>query len=169
MKKTIALIITMFLIVMIAGCNSVSVTKPVDTTEPTPEPTAEIKGEVYETEKFSLTVVTGWEKMDITGGIQIYKALTGEILQVQVIGHNVTEAEDKALLEALASTKNGTPLELLDLLGMKFYKTTFTASAVEQTYFSGVRNGEQVKIQITGKDFQDNKDINAMFNTLKLK
>jgi hypothetical protein len=131
------------------------------------ETAAEVKGTVAETDKFSMIVVDKWEKMDISGGFQIYKG--NDIIQVSVSGMNVTEDEDKALLENMASQYDGTPLEEVNMLGIKFYKTSFTYSGVDQTIYSGVKDGEQVKIQLAGKDHMNNADIMAMFESITLK
>jgi hypothetical protein len=131
------------------------------------ETAAEVKGTAAETDKFSMIVADGWEKMDITGGFQIYKG--NDIIQVTVSGMNVTEDEDKSLLENMASQYDGTALEEVNMLGVKFYKTSFTYSGVEQTIYSGVKDGEQVKIQLAGKDHMNNADIMTMFESIALK
>ncbi len=128
---------------------------------------AEVAGEKFDTEKFSILVPSGWEKMDISGGVQIYKG--NDIMQVVVTGVNVTEADDKAGLESLKEQYSGTELEEVSMLGVKFYKTSFTANGVDQTIYSGVRNGEQVKIQMAGKDHANNEAILAMFESITLK
>jgi len=131
------------------------------------ETAAEVKGTQAETDKFSMIVVDKWEKMDISGGFQIYKG--NDIIQVKVSGMNVTEEEDKSLLENTASRYEGTPLEEVNMFGIKLFKTSFTYSGVEQTFYSGVKNGEQVHIQLSGKDHMNNADIMAMFESITLK
>jgi hypothetical protein len=126
-----------------------------------------VKGETYDTEKFSILAPEGWEKMDIPGGVQLYKG--NDIMQVSVSGSNVTEAEDKALLEDMSKQYNGTALEEVIMFGVKFFKTSYTANGSDQTMYSGVRNGEQVKIQMAGKDHQNNEAIIAMLESISLK
>jgi hypothetical protein len=126
-----------------------------------------VKGETYDTEKFSILAPDGWEKMDIPGGVQLYKG--NDIMQVSVSGSNVTEAEDKALLEGMSKDYSGTALEEVTMFGVKFFKTSFTANGSDQTMYSGVRNGEQVKIQMAGKDHQSNEAIIAMLESISLK
>ena len=128
---------------------------------------AEVAGEKYDTEKFSILVPSGWEKMDITGGVQIYKG--NDVMQVAVVGSNVTEEEDKALTEGTKEQYGGTELEEVTMFGVKFYKTSFTYSGVDQTIYSGVKNGEQVKIQMAGKDHANNEAIIAMLESITLK
>jgi len=131
------------------------------------ETAAEVKGTPAETDKFSMIVADGWDKMDISGGFQIYKG--SDIIQVKVSGMNVTEEEDKALLENTASQYDGTPLEEVNMFGIKLFKTSFTYSGVEQTFYSGVKDGEQVSIQLAGKNHMKNDDIMAMFESITLK
>jgi hypothetical protein len=126
-----------------------------------------VKGETYDTAKFSILAPDGWEKMDIPGGVQLYKG--SDIMQVSVSGSNVTEAEDKTLLEGMKTTYSGTALEEVTMFGVKFFKTSFTANGSDQTMYSGVRNGEQVKIQMSGKDHQSNEAIIAMLESISLK
>ena len=40
-----------------------------------------VKGETYETERFSLTVPEGWSVMDVDGGVQLYK-MSGEVFEM---------------------------------------------------------------------------------------
>jgi len=141
--------------------------KASEAAETTAAAESNVAGETYEIDKFSILVPTGWEKMDIPGGVQIYKG--NDIMQVSVSGSNVTEAEDKALLEGMSKQYSGTALEEVAMFEMKFFKTSFTANGSDQTMYSGVRNGEQVKIQMAGKDHQNNEAIKAMFASIKLK
>ena len=128
---------------------------------------AKVKGEIYDTEKFSILAPDGWNKMDIPGGVQLYQG--NDVLQVAVSGSNITEEDDKALLEDMSKQYNGTPLEEVSMFGMKFFKISFTASGSDQTMYSGVRNGEQVIIQVAGKDHANNETIKAMLESIKLK
>lgn len=146
-----------------AGTDSTSA----ETSDETPTQ-AELNGTVLELEKFTITKADGWESMDVDGGVQIYKSLTGDILQIQILGNNVTEEEDKTLLENLAQSNDGTPLEQVTLLGLVFFSTTFESGGVEQTYYSTVNNSEQIKIQVTGKSYESNADIKAMVESILL-
>lgn len=173
-KKILLLTLTtLVLIVMpLAGCGGSASSESAgqaDSAETTAAAAEEVKGEMIENDKFSMIVADGWEQMELSGaaGFQVYKG--NDVIQVKVSGMNVTEEEDKTLLENMKEQYGGTDLEEVSMLGMKFYKTSFTASGVDQTIYSGVRNGEQVSIQMAGKDHQNNKDIKAMFESIKLK
>jgi hypothetical protein len=125
------------------------------------------KGDLVETDKFTVVAAKGWEKMDIAGGVQLYKGSL--MLQVSVTGMNVTPEEDLALLQSLAERYNGTEVEEVQMLGLTFYETFYTASGVEQVFYSAVKDGEQIHIQIGGSGFADNADIAAMLDSLELK
>ncbi len=116
-------------------------------------------------EKFEITLAENWERRNIPGGVQIF-GKTGEILQVQVHANNVTETEDKQLLEELVQKYNGSPIVQTQLSGIKFYTTTYTAYGKEQSFYSAVKNGEQIKIQMCGKCYETNADIKAMVDSL---
>ena len=115
--------------------------------------------------KFFVTVADGWTRNDMPNGAQIHKK-TGEILQIQVISSNIKEAEDKALLVALAEKYNGTPLETVELFGIKFLTTSYTAYGKEQALYSAVKNGEQIKLQVSGKNYKENPEIKEMVESI---
>lgn len=116
-------------------------------------------------EKFLITTAEGWIRTDIPNGVHLFKP-NGDMLQIQVLADFVSDAEDKALLQDLAKKYNGSPLEEVDMMDIKFYKTTYSAYGKEMTFYSGVRHGEQVKIQISGKSYQENDDIKAMLESV---
>ncbi len=116
-------------------------------------------------EKFQIAIAEDWIKTDIPNGVHLFKP-NGDMLQIQMLADFVSDAEDKALLQALAEKYNGTPLEEVELLGIKFYKTTYSAYGKEMTFYSGVKSGEQVKIQISGKSYKDNDDMKAMLESI---
>lgn len=116
-------------------------------------------------EKFQITPADGWIRTDIPNGVHLFKP-NGDMLQIQMLADFVSDAEDKALLQALAEKYNGSPLEEVELLGIKFYKTTYSAYGKEMTFYSGVKSGEQLKIQINGKSYQENDDMKAMLESV---
>jgi len=116
-------------------------------------------------DKFEITVADNWEKMQIPGGVHI-SCKSGEILRVQVHDNNVTEAEDREILNELAQKYNGTPIAPVELSGVTFYTTTYTAYGKEQSFYSAVKNGEQIKIQMCGRCYETNADIKAMVDSI---
>lgn len=116
-------------------------------------------------EKFTITAAENWIRTDIPNGVHMYKA-TGDMLQIQMLNDNVSAAEDKSLLQALADKYDGSPLEDVELWGCKFHKTTYLAYGKVMTFYSGVKNGEQVKIQVSGKSYEENPEIKAMIESI---
>jgi len=116
-------------------------------------------------EKFEIKLAENWEKKIVPGGVQIFSK-SGEILQVQVHSCNFTEDEDKKFLEELTQKYNGSPIVQFELVGLKFYTTTYTAYGKEQSLYSAVKNGEQIKIQMCGKCYETNADIKAMVDSI---
>lgn len=123
-------------------------------------------GDVIETDGFTVTAAKGWEKMDIPGGVQLYKGSL--IYQVSVTGMNVTPEEDLAGLQSLKDQYGG-EIEEVEMLGLTFYRLYYTAASVDQVFYSAVKDGEQIHIQIGGSGFADNADIAAMLDSLELK
>lgn len=116
-------------------------------------------------EKFEITLADNWEKQIVPGGVQIFSK-TGEVLQVQIHSCNFTEAEDKKFLEELVEKYKGSPIVPFELSGLNFYTTTYTAYGKEQSLFSAIKNGYQIKIQMCGKCYETNADIKAMVDSL---
>ena len=71
-KRIMAFILVIVLIaVLMTGCSS---SVPQGGSGNSTEPKTEVvKGETVETEHFTMTVATGYNKMDISGGIQAYQ------------------------------------------------------------------------------------------------
>ena len=118
--------------------------------------------------KFEIALADNWEKLDIPDGVHIFKK-SGEILRVQVHDNNVTEAEDKETLKELIDKYNGTPITQIELSGVKFYTTTYTAYGKEQSFFSAVKNGEQIQIQMCGRCYESNAEVKAMVDSIVFK
>jgi hypothetical protein len=116
-------------------------------------------------EKFEITLADNWEKQIVPGGVQIFSK-TGEVLQVHIHSYNFNEAEDKKFLEELVEKYNGSPIVQTVLAGLKFITTTYTAYGKEQSLYSAVKNGYQIKIQMCGKCYETNADIKAMVDSL---
>ncbi len=123
-------------------------------------------GEEIDAGTFTVLVPKGWERMDIDGGVQLYKGSL--IFQMTVRGYNVTPEEDLALLQSLADQYGG-EIEETQLLGMSFQRLYYTAAGVDQVYYSAVKDGEQIHIQLAGSGFSDNADLAAMLNSVQLK
>lgn len=127
-----------------------------------------VKGEIFDSEKFSILVPDGWEKINSSVSVAFYTG--NNMLEISITGSNVTESEAKQLLTKRANQKGGTPLEEVTMFGVKFFKTSYSESELDMTVYSGARNGEQVQIAtIEIKDHPKHKEIIAMLESIKLK
>ena len=156
---------------LIAGCEEAKETAA-DAKEAAEVTVAEstLKGEVYENSKFSITVADGWiisYKTDNSVWLNTEDEVFGII--VEISRNNVTEADIKSEVEELIKSKNGTPLEEVTILGVKFFKTSVIDGSLDQTAYIGVRNGERVSIVLAGKGHQNNVEMKAMMGSIKFK
>lgn len=126
-----------------------------------------IEGTVFEAPGFTIVVPKGWESIKIDGGVQMFKG--SDIVQVYIRGYNMTAGEDKGQTESNAKRYGGTQPEQIDIFGMKFWKTTYTAASVYQTSYLSMKNGQLVSVQIAGPDHDKNEAIKGILNTLKFK
>lgn len=129
------------------------------------EPKTEaIKGETMETDHFTMTVATGYNKMDISGGIQAYQGSNAIEVWVRPSTQNAEEEAGK-----FAADYDGTAPEQVELFGLTFYTTTFTASGYDQTKYVAVSDGNRIEIGITGADHENNKELQGMLNSISFK
>lgn len=164
----IIVLITIVSIVFTTGCGvSGSTSSDLSETGEYKQGTIVEGGEIYDTEKFSILWPDRWDKIDITDGVLIYTKDFSVV--VTVSGSDITESGDKALLEDIAKQNNGTPLEEVSMFGVKLYKTSFTEDDKDKTVYSGAWNGQQVKIELIGKDHQNNEIIKAVVESIELR
>lgn len=126
-----------------------------------------IEGSTFDAQGFTIVVPKGWESVKIDGGVQMYKG--SHIVQIYIRGYNMTAGEDKGQTESNSKRYNGTQPEQIDIFGMKFWKTTYTAASVYQTSYLSMKNGQLVSVQIAGADHETNETIKGMLGTLKFK
>jgi uncharacterized protein YceK len=131
---------------------------------------AKISGEIYENAKFSMTIPDGWiisykteNSVWLNTGDEVYGMI------IEISGSNITESVIKAEAEELIKNKNGSPLEEVTALGIKFFKTNVVDGTLDQTAYLSVRNGEKVAIILAGKGHQDNAEMKAMMESIKFK
>ncbi|MEI7616305.1 MAG: hypothetical protein WCJ54_06280 [Actinomycetota bacterium] len=125
-------------------------------------------GEIYINKDLSIFCPDMWDALDVPGGVQIYTS-TSTVL-VTFLESTVTEAEDKAALEGESKQNSGTPLEEVTIAGIKLFKTSFTASdSSEQSLYSGISNGKQLKIKTISKNSKNNDLIKSVVESLILK
>jgi hypothetical protein len=126
------------------------------------------EGEKFETDQFSVIIPKGWEKMEVDGGVQIYK-MSGEIVEVHFRGSNQTEESAKQQAQSNADQYKGTAPQEVEKWGKKFWATTFTASGVEQTSFLRIEDGVMIAVKAAGKDHMNNKEITGILDTIAFK
>lgn len=127
----------------------------------------DIEGRTFDAQGFTIVVPKGWQSMKIDGGVQMYK--DNDIVQIYIRGFNMTAGEDKIQTERNARQYNGTQPEQIDIFGMKFWKTTYTAASVYQTSYLSMKNGQLVSVQIAGNNHETNETIKGILGTLKFK
>lgn len=162
-KRILAFILVITLAAaLLTGCDSPA---PQDGNGNGTEPNTEaVKGETVETDHFTMTVATGYNKMDINGGIQAYQGSNAIEVWVRPSTQN---AEKEA--EKFAADYNGTTPTQAELFGLTFYTTTFTASGSYQTKYVAVSDGNRIEIGITGPDHENNKELQGMLNSISFK
>jgi len=164
MKKTLALILAaMFILFAFAACGGEKddkATKAGDTTM-----AAAVDGTKIETAKFSIVVPKGWEKMDVEGGFQLYKA-SGEMVQVSFAGFNQGETHAKLQVEGQVKAYGGTPAKESDLLGKKFWNTTFTTNGVKQVFNACIEDGVMISVKYGGPNLDTNADYMKIVNSI---
>jgi hypothetical protein len=111
-----------------------------------------------------MIVATGYNKMNISGGIQAYQG--SNAIEVWV---RPSTQDAKAVAEKFAADYGGTSPEQVELAGRSFYATSFTASGYEQTKYIAISDGNRIEIGLTGSGHKDNKDLQGMLNSIKLK
>ena len=159
MKKLWRLVCIVFVCAIFCGCAATMDTVQHDPLE---------GGTVYETEKFSVTGAPGWDKMDIDGGIQLYKS--DALLQICVRGYGLAEQDNIMIIESmLEMADESSPITQKSMLGIDFDTATFTAFGMEQTIYATIIDGEQLSIQLGGKDHATDETMQAMLGSIKLK
>ena len=137
-----------------------------------------VKGTIYETDKFSILVSNGWETKDLSSEGAVAVVITkGEDLMQLVVYLNPdftaqypdALAYSKYLIDNTIEQQNGTGIEEVTMFDAKFFKTSFTANGMYQTSFAGNKNEEVVNIIMGGKDQQNNVEIKAMLDSIKFK
>lgn len=105
-----------------------------------------IQGETYEDQNFTIVVPTGWDHMEINGGVQISKA-SGEVIEVHYRGFNQGANHAKLQVESSAGNFKGTEPKETEFLGKTFWYTEYTLNNKPQAFYAliedALRDGEQ--------------------------
>lgn len=146
----------------------------VEATETAPGAAAKapaVAGEVKDTEFFHILVPRGWEFVDFgRGSLQVYNR--GGTYMVEVKSQAVA-SDDKILESTLEMTRaryDGTPIERVEMLGLNFFKTTFTAhNRLTTMYTAGNKDGRKISITLYGPDHPTDPGIQAVLKSLVIK
>lgn len=167
MKRTISVFVSLlFLTLTIAGCGGS--TADTNKTANPASPTAAVAGVKFESDKFLLIVPTGWQQMNITGGVQLYKA-SGEILEVSFQGFDQTADSAKQQIESNAKLYNGTAPQEVQFLGNMFWTTTYTAAGVSQVSYLRIQDGVTVAVKYGGPGYDTNPEFTTILNSIVFK
>lgn len=80
------------------------------------------------------------------------------------------DAMSRELAENTMRLNGGTPLEVVTMLDMGFFKTNVTDDdGKDTTAFAGARDGRVVSILMTGKDNQENPELKSMLESITFK
>lgn len=168
MKKKFFLILFVFLIIFqLISCDKDKEGSAEDNTSKEQEQVATLKGEPYEKDDFVMTIAEGFSRLDIDGGVQAYKG--NDMIEVWVRGYNNTETDAKNGAENLSKTYKGTEPQKTNIFGIDFYHTSIEAFGRPQTVYVGIYNGKKVQIALSGKDYQNDKFLQGMFNSITFK
>ncbi len=163
MKKNLALILAaMFILFTFGACGGEKNDKTTKAGETT---AASIDGTKAETAKFSIIIPTGWEKMDVDGGFQLYK-MSGEIVEVHFRGFNQGDTHAKLQVEGQVKAYGGTEAKEIELLGKKFWNTTYTANGVKQVYNACIEGGIMISVKYGGPNLDTNPDYMKIVNSV---
>ncbi len=164
MKKSIALIVAILICVLtFTSCSDKTddekTTKAGDTT------TVALSGTKVETDDFSLLVPDGWEQMDVDGGFQLYK-MSGEVVEVHFRDFNQGDTHAKLQVEGQVKAYGGTQAKEIDLLGKKFWNTTYTANNVEQVFNACIEDGVMISVKYGGPNLDTNPEYMEIVNSV---
>ena len=167
-KKIIALIVAIFICVLtLTSCSGKADGKSTATADETT--VAATLGTKVETDKFSVVVPDGWQKMDVNGGFQLYKD-SGEIVEVHFRGFNQAQSRAKDVVEQQATANNGSPAKEIDLLGKKFWNTRYTLNGVDQVLNASMDDeGIMISIKYGGPKLDTNPGYMTIVNSIEFK
>ena len=79
------------------------------------------------------------------------------------------DAMSKEYAENTMEQNGGTPLEVVTMLDVGFFKTSVTVDGKDTTAFAGARDGRVVSILMAGTDNQENPELKAMLESITFK
>ena len=146
-------------------------------------------GTLYETKMFSILVPDGWKTTDLSYEQEYLSDIVAVMItkgeDVMSVAMDIdpyvsnpkdytaaypdADAMSKELAENTMEQNGGTPLEVVTMLDVGFFKTSVTVDGKDTTAFVGARDGRVVSILMAGKDNQQNPELKAMLESIKFK
>ena len=127
-------------------------------------------GTMKETAEFKIMVPDGWQFSDFKNGtLQTYNRSGSYMVQVKKAGMNMNEADVQRNVASMAKRYKGTGPEKVEMLGLVFYKTVFTAGSSHQSLYSALKGGAAISIAMSGKDHETDPTIQAVFKSIVIK
>jgi hypothetical protein len=167
MKKFFILMLFMLLVSFVFVSCDESTEGEQNASQPKVEEKTTIKGELVETEHFSVIKADGYSKMDIAGGIQLYKGSNALEIWVRGTGLDESDAEDSCV--GLQKRYDGTETKKVSKFGLDFYTSTYEAVGYPQTVYITVKDGQKIQIGIVGKTHETDETLQGMFESIKIK
>jgi hypothetical protein len=129
-----------------------------------------VPGTVQTTAEFSILVPEGWEFVDFgNAALQTYSKDGAFIVEVKQEGLNMTEGDVKATLESLRKQYNGSPLQTMDMLGLRFFMTTYDVQSMHQSKYTALKDGKKFSITLSGPAHETDPVMQAVFASIKIR
>ena len=172
MKKFIVLLLVLALLtVSFAACTGGKEDKPTKPGETQAPTTVAVEGELFDDANFTIVVPTGWEYMEVDGGIQIYK-MSGEVIEVHYRGFNQGATHAKLQVES-AAKRDDAEVKEVEFLGKTFWYTAYMLNGKPQVFYAliedAIRNGEEksgVMLSLKYANFEDAAVAETILKTI---
>ena len=91
------------------------------------------------------------------------------MLELRKEGYNNTDADLAMINEIFLNQYDGTPWEEVEMLGLKFFKTTFEYGGKQQSLYNALKEGVKISIGMMGEDHDTEPTIQAVFKSIVIK
>jgi hypothetical protein len=150
-------------------------TAQVQPEEPSNDSTAsytptDIDGTPIELDYLTITALDGWNTMDVTNGIQIYKG--SQVVQIDLRGFGQSQDQVMKYVEDARDNYGGTDIETINLWGMEFLCTKYDFGGSNQIVYATLFNdeGQMLAVKMIGTEsFDVPDDIQKMLGSVVLK
>jgi len=129
-----------------------------------------VPGTVEETEDFSFLVPEGWQcTVFASGTVQIHNRMGSYMVELKKEGYNMTDEDLDMVNQLFVKQYEGTPLEEVEMLGLKFYQTTFEFGGRQQSLYTALKEGIKISIGMMGEEHATEPTIQAVLQSITLK